>query len=63
MYSVEKNWLKQRSAASSYAACIRRIIERERNARYFDPDSGEFRRVEYSDIAVLSRKKGGGSRK
>lgn len=59
VYSVEKNWLKQRNAASSYAACIRRIIERERNARYFDPDSGEFRRVEYSDIAVLSRKKGG----
>lgn len=59
VYSVEKNWLKAQSASSAYAREIRHIIEAERNARYYDPDAGEFKRVEYSDIAVLSRKKSG----
>lgn len=59
VYSVEKNWLKKKKAASSYAAKVRRIIERERNARYYDPDAGEWKRVDYADIALLSRKKGG----
>ena len=38
---------------------MRRLIERERNREFFDPDTGKRRRAEYSDIAVLSRKKGG----
>ena len=59
VYSVEKSWLKERAAASAYAKQIRHIIESERNSRYYDADAGIFRRVEYSDIAILSRKKNG----
>lgn len=56
---MEKSWLKERAAASAYAKQIRHIIESERNSRYYDADAGIFRRVEYSDIAILSRKKNG----
>ena len=59
VYSVEKSWLKEKRTASAYAKQIRHIIESERNSRYYDPDAGVFRRVEYSDIAILSRKKNG----
>ncbi len=59
IYSVEASWLKEKNAASAYAKQIRHIIESERNARYYDPDAGVYKRVEYADIAVLSRKKNG----
>lgn len=59
IYSVEASWLKEKAASSAYAKQIRHIIESERNARYYDADEGVFKRVEYSDIAVLSRKKSG----
>ena len=59
VYSVEASWLKAKAEASTYAKQIRHIIESERNARWYDPDDGVFKRVEYSDIAVLSRKKSG----
>ncbi len=59
IYSVEAGYLKERAKASAYAKQIRHIIESERNARWFDADEGVFKRVEYSDIAVLSRKKNG----
>lgn len=59
VYSVEQSWLKEKAGASSYAKQIRHIIESERNASYYDADEGVFKRVEYSDIAILSRKKGG----
>lgn len=57
IYSVEAGYLKERAKASAYAKQIRHIIESERNARWFDADEGVFKRVEYSDIAVLSRRK------
>ncbi|MFR1984131.1 MAG: 3'-5' exonuclease [Christensenellaceae bacterium] len=56
---MEASWLKAKAEASTYAKQIRHIIESERNARWYDPDDGVFKRVEYSDIAVLSRKKSG----
>lgn len=59
IYSVEESWLKEKAAASAYAKQVRHIIESERNAKYYDADEGVFKRVEYSDIAILSRKKGG----
>ena len=62
VYSVEANWLKEKEKNSAYARAIAQIINSERNAKYFDPDAGEngeFKRVNYGDIAILSRKKSG----
>lgn len=44
---------------SSSAKLIRKIIEKELASTYYDPDKGEYVPVQYSDIAVLSRKKKG----
>ncbi|MFQ9737442.1 MAG: hypothetical protein ACLR06_06835 [Christensenellaceae bacterium] len=60
---MEASWLKAKAEASTYAKQIRHIIESERNARWYDPDDGVFKRVEYSDIAVLSRKRAAVSRR
>lgn len=59
IYSVEANYLKEREESSAYGKKVRAIIEQERNKKWFDADKKEFRRVEYSDIAVLARKKKG----
>ena len=59
VYSVVDSYLAGRKKLSEYGARVRRLIERERNREFFDPDTGKRRRAEYSDIAVLSRKKGG----
>lgn len=59
IYSVKES-ARQRGREESVAAkTMRYIIERERGKRWFDPDTGEYKRVQYSDIAVLSRKKQG----
>ncbi len=44
---------------SASAKLIRAIVEKELKSKYYDPDKGEYRNVQYSDIAVLSRKKKG----
>lgn len=44
---------------SSSTKLIRSIIEKELASTYYDPDKGEYVPVQYSDIAVLSRKKKG----
>lgn len=62
VYSVEANLRKEREKSDAYAREIAQIIRSERNAKYFDPDAGEngeFKRVDYGDIAILSRKKSG----
>ena len=59
VYSVRENTGKAVMEESALAKSIRSIIEGERRARYYDPDTQEYREVRYSDIAVLSRKKQG----
>ena len=44
---------------SASAKLIRAVVEKELKSNYYDPDKGEYRNVQYSDIAVLSRKKKG----
>ncbi len=59
VYSVKNNALKQEREESLLAKTIRHIIEDERTKKWFDADTGEYRSVQYSDIAILSRKKQG----
>lgn len=63
VYSVmeEAAFGKQRreNSDASSAKLIRKIIEKELASTYYDPDKGEYVPVQYSDIAVLSRKKKG----
>ncbi len=59
VYSVKESAKKRGTQESAIAKTIRHIIERERGKTWYDPDTGEYRRVQYSDIAVLSRKKQG----
>ena len=59
IYSVREQASKQVREESLAARTIRHIIEQERSSKWYDPDIGEYRRVRYSDIAVLSRKKQG----
>ncbi|MBQ8884924.1 MAG: UvrD-helicase domain-containing protein [Clostridia bacterium] len=59
VYSVEANYLKEQEERSDYGKRVREIIEREHNRKWFDADKQSMRRVEYSDIAVLTRKKRG----
>ena len=44
---------------SASAKLIRAVVEKELKSKYYDPDKGEYRNVQYSDIAELSRKKKG----
>ena len=44
---------------SASAKLIRAVVEKELKSKYYDPDKGEYRNVQNSDIAVLSRKKKG----
>lgn len=44
---------------SASAKLIRAVVEKELKSKYYDPDKGEYRNVQYLDIAVLSRKKKG----
>ena len=59
VYSVKANAEKRETKESATAKTIRYIIEQERGKTWYDPDRGEYRQVQYSDIAVLSRKKQG----
>ena len=59
VYSVRSHANKQDEEISRAAKVIKRIIEQELCRTYYDPDTGEYRKVEYSDIAILSRKKQG----
>ena len=59
VYSVKAKIGKREQEERAAAKLIRTIIEEERMRKWYDPDTGEERQVEYSDIAVLSRKKQG----
>ena len=59
VYSVRQNAGKRETEESLTAKRIRSIIEQERKSKFFDADTGEYRNVQYSDIAILSRKKQG----
>ena len=59
VYSLKAEVGKKDGSESLLAKTVRSIIEDERKNKFFDPDKGEWRQVQYSDIAVLSRKKQG----
>ncbi len=59
VYSVKAKTGKRETEESVAAKTIRYIIEQARKSKWYDPDAGEYKRVRYSDIAVLSRKKQG----
>lgn len=59
VYSVEENYLKERSKISDYGRRMRELVEKEHNLMWYDADEGVMRRVEYSDIAILTRKNRG----
>ncbi|MBQ7913314.1 MAG: UvrD-helicase domain-containing protein [Clostridia bacterium] len=59
VYSVRDNAQVEVGGESRIATAIRRIIEEETHSDFFDVEAGEFRRVDYKDIAVLSRNKQG----
>ncbi len=59
VYSVREHAQGNVSEESANARLIRKIIDDELNSKWFDADTGEEKRVRYSDIAVLTRKKRG----
>lgn len=59
VYSVRESAKRSDEEISRTAKVIKKIIEDERLKKYYDPDKGEYREVQYSDIAILSRKKQG----
>ncbi len=59
IYSVRENTEKKQEGASKAAKEIARIVQEELHGYLQDPSTGEKRAVRYSDIAVLTRKKGG----
>ena len=59
VYSVRENAALRKAKVSKMAKKIREIIERERMSEYYDVESGTYKRVQYSDIAVLDRWKKG----
>ena len=59
VYSVRDNAARRQAEISKMAKKIREIIELERQTEFFDMESQSYRRVEYSDIAVLDRWKKG----
>jgi ATP-dependent helicase/nuclease subunit A len=59
VYSVRKNAEKNEEQVSSLAKTIRDIIQSVLHTKFFDAETGEYRLIEYADIAVLSRKKQG----
>ena len=59
IYSVKASTERRGTQESAMAKTIRHIIESERGKTWYDPDTGKYRQVQYSDIAVLSRKKQG----
>ena len=57
VYSVRDNLQGEAEPESRVAATIRHIIDEETSSDFFDVEEGRYRRVEYKDIAVLSRNK------
>ena len=56
VYSVEAHFRKNEAPPSPLAKALLRIVEEERNSRFYDLDRKEYRQVAYGDIAVLVRK-------
>ena len=59
VYSVRKNADKKREKLAQMAKAIRAIVQKEYNSDIYDPEIKGYRKVKYSDIAILSRYKGG----
>lgn len=59
VYSVESNYLSERRERSILGERIKEIVEKERRSKWYDADDGREKDVEYSDIAILTRKKRG----
>ena len=59
VYSVKEKASKKIKMDTLAAKTIRHIIEQARASKIYDADLGEERQAQYSDIAVLSRKKQG----
>ena len=59
VYSVRANAKKRKGNIGAVAKRIRSIIEEERGKTWYNPEKGKYVPVEYSDIAILSRKKQG----
>ncbi len=59
VYSVKENAFGKTGAESILAKTIRHIIDWERTQKWYDADKGEYLPVQYSDIAILARKKQG----
>ena len=59
VYSVAAKTGKRETKESRIVKRIRHIIEKERLSTFYDIEKGEYRNVEYKDIAILSRKKQG----
>ncbi|MBQ2768991.1 MAG: UvrD-helicase domain-containing protein [Clostridia bacterium] len=59
VYSVKEHAAKPSESLSRVTETILGILKSERGRKWFDPDTGKERALEYGDIAVLSRKKKG----
>ncbi len=60
VYSVKASASKKAlEEENAQVQLIHDIIKRELQSTWFDADKGEYRKVRYSDIAILSRKKQG----
>ncbi len=59
VYSVKAHANGREHTESALAKTIRHIIEEERTKKWYDTDKGEYLPVQYSDIAILARKKQG----
>lgn len=59
VYSVKANTKKKETQSSRLAKAIKRIIETEYLSDYYNTEDKCMRKVSYSDIAILSRKKEG----
>ena len=59
VYSVEENYLNNKTEISEYGKRVAEIIRRAHNSTWYDADKQQTRRVEYGDIVVLSRKRAG----
>ena len=59
IYSVKAHSQGKKADDSELAKLVYEIIKGERRQKYYDPDTGRERQVQYSDIVILSRKNQG----
>lgn len=59
VYSVKDSVSEKRTETTANAQMIKSIIDAELKSTIYDPEKKEYRQVQYSDIAVLARKKQG----